>query len=56
MGLERPANCVIRLVRRDRALDVGGAKDRDHEDFTEEMSLSTDSFASPKSIVVLGSR
>ena len=56
MRLEGAANRVVRLVRRDRALDVGGAEDRDHADLTDEISFSTDSFASPNSIVVFGSR
>ena len=56
MRLERATNGVVRLVRRDRSLDVGGPEDRDHADFTAEISLSTDSFASPNSIVVFGSR
>ena len=56
MRLERATNGVVRLVRRDRQLDIGGSKYRDHADFTAEISLSTDSFASPKSIVVFGSR
>ena len=65
--LERTAHRVVRLVRRHRALDVCGSKDRDHEGrvggmprpyavLTAEMSFSTDSFASPKSIVVFSSR
>ena len=56
MRLERAANGVVRLVGRDRSLDVRGPEDGDHADFTAEISLSTDSFASPNSIVVLGSR
>ena len=56
MRLERATNGVVRLVRRDSSLDVGGPEDGDHADFTAEISLSTDSFASPNSIVVFGSR
>jgi hypothetical protein len=56
MGLERCTNCVVRLVWKDRSLDVRGSKDGNHADFTAVISLSTDSFASPKSMVVFGSR
>ena len=56
MRLECLTNSVVRLVRRHRTLDVGGSKDGDHADFTAEISFSTDSFASPNSIVVFGSR
>ena len=55
MRLESASNRVVCLVRRNRPFDIGGAEDRDHEDLTAEISLSTDSFASPNSIVVLGS-
>ena len=56
MRLERDTDGVVCLVRRHRTLDVGGTEDGDHADFTAEISFSTDSFASPNSIVVFGSR
>ena len=56
MSLESPADGVVRLVWRDSTLDVGCSKDGDHVDLTAEISFSTDSFASPNSIVVFGSR
>ncbi len=54
---ERLPYSLVRIGRRDRPAHVGAAEDRDaHWDFTAPISFTTDSFASPKSICVFGSR
>ena len=55
---ERLAHRFDRALRRDRLLDAAAVEDRYHRHraLTAAVSLATDSFASPNSIIVFGSR